>query len=327
MVDTRDAIQAIGESLTAFMKSGPQSNNHREEIKSQMSEAMRAISTTVEQATGSYIRVGEDFLEKVIQVRGMPTREIFGNGDSRSGIVSSSGSQIAQHFDVLLPTIQACLSECVVTYRLQAGCYFDQQLAKLHSLLDEFLRQVPSGGTKDKVVKSQITEIKKELRQFVKWEKLFYVYKAHSLASEIEFIFALQGNPLAAIWHHSQLDEQGEYDKTYDHKMQDGNVYAVRGNWALEKGLMKVGPHGYINDSTRPAQEIGCMCHLQWIYLLTSLPSEMLTEKGRLAVARGSANIAAASLDLSKLKLTSVTEPENSQSRPRGWLTRWFSKC
>lgn len=234
MPDAREAIQAIGDSLAAFMKSGPQSDAHRDEIKRQVTEAVRDISATVEQATASYKLAGEDFLGKVMQVRGMPTRQIIG-GDGQSGLVSSSGSQIAQNFDALLPIIKVCLAECVATYHLQAGRYFDQQIGEFHSRLEQFLEQVPSGGTKEKAVKSQITEIKKELRQLAKWEKLFFVYKANSLASEIEYVFSLQGNPLAAIWHYSELDEQGEYQKTYDHKARDGKVYAVPGEIGLSR--------------------------------------------------------------------------------------------
>ncbi len=324
MLDTREAIQAIGDSLAAFMKSGPQSDAHQEEIKRRVAEAVRDISATVEQATATYKLAGEDFLEKVIQVRGMPTRQIIG-GDGQSGLVSSSGSQITQNFDALLPNIKICLAECVATYRLQAGHYFDQQISEFNSRLEQFLEQVPRGGTKDKAAKSQITEIKKELRQLAKWEKLFSVYKANSLAAEIEYIFSLQGNPLAAIWHYSKLDEQGEYQKTYDHEACDGKVYAVRGNWAIEKGLMKAGAHGYINDSTRPAQEVGCMCRLQWVYNLRSLPSDMITAKGRSELERVTA-IIASSPEPPAQKSSSAAVPENDRNRPKSWLGRLFGR-
>ena len=321
---TRETIQSIGESLAAFMKTGAQSENHREEIKKQISETVQTISATVEQATNSYKQDAEDFIENVIRVKGMPTRQIRCN--DQSSIVNSSGSsKIAQNFDALLPTIKVFLVDCVATYRLQVGCYFDQQLDELHSRLDEFLGQVPSGGTKDKAVKSKITELKQEIRHFVKWYKLFNVYKAQSLASEIQYIFSLQGNPLAAIWLYNRIDEQGEYRKTYDHKIQDGNFYAVQGNWAIEKGLMRVGPHGYINDSSRPAQEIGCMCRLQWVYNLRDLPGDLLTTKGQSVLERTRSNIAVP-LEPQNQKLASSTDPDKIPRHPKSWLARLFSR-
>jgi len=324
MPDARAAIQAIGDSLAVFMKSGPQSDAHQDEIKRQVSEAVRDISASVEQATATYKLAGEDFINKIIQVRGMPTRQIIG-GDGQSGLVSSSSSQITQNFDALLPNIKICLGECVANYRLQAGQYFDQQIREFNSRLEQFLEQVPRGGTKDNAVKSQATEIKKELRQLAKWEKLFTVYKANSLAAEIDYIFCLQGNPLAAIWHYSELDKQSEYQKTYDHKARDGKIYAVRGNWAIEKGLMNAGAHGYINDSTRPAQEVGCMCRLQWVYNLRSLPSDMITAKGRSQLERVTA-IIASSPEPPAQKSSSAAVPGSDRNRPKSWLGRLFGR-
>lgn len=105
--------------------------------------------------------------------------------------------------------------------------------------------------------------------------------------------------------------------------MLNGNVYAVQGNWAMEKGLMKLGTQGCINDAIRPAQEVGCMCRLQWIYNLRNLPSEMVTEKGRSELERVR-TIVENSPELSKQKLASVTDSESSQSRKKGWLARWL---
>ena len=88
------------------------------------------------------------------------------------------------------------------------------------------------------------------------------------------------------------LDEQGEYSKTYDHKPMDGRIYAVRGNWAFEKGLMNAGPNGYIDEVTRPKQDVGCMCWLQWVYSLRDLPDGMITPIGKAELARAKTMIA-----------------------------------
>ncbi len=322
MPDAREIIQQVGDSLAAFMNSGPKSDVYQDEIKRQVAKAVRDISVTVEQATTSYEAAGKAFLEKVIQVGGMPTRQI--SSDSQPGLANSSGGQIARNFDSLMPAIQVCLADCVKTYHLQAKRYFDHQLGELHSQLVKFLEQVPSGGTKDKAIKNQITEIKKQLRHLARWDKLFLVYKAKSLSSEIEYLFSLQENPLAVVWRYSQLDEQGEYQKTYDHKINEGRVYATRDNWAIKKGLMKAGADGYINDCVRPAHEVGCMCSLQWIYNLRSLPSDMITAKGVLELERVRA-IVAIPTQQSVEKSASAAELNDKNLR-RSWLARVFGR-
>jgi hypothetical protein len=323
MTDTREAIKTAGEILTDFLKSGPKSSKHLAETKTKLYEVALSIVTSAEEATASYERLCKEFLDKVILAKGMPTRIISGDGEKQTDIVSSSGSHISQKFDALLPSIRERFEWCIGNYNSQAKLYLDEQLSQLQALLKQFLEQVPIGGTKGKATKSRISEIKKELRQLAKWDQLFYVYKARSFSAEIEYLFALEGNPIAAIWHYNQMDEQGEYRKTYSHKERDGHVYSVRGNWAIGKGLMMAEPYGYIDEVSRPSQEIGCMCHLQLVYGIRDLPNEMVTEKGwselgrvREATRRGS--------QASKPNIPA--EPETERSGPRSRFMRWFGR-
>ena len=105
-------------------------------------------------------------------------------------------------------------------------------------------------------------------------------------------LFKLESNPIAAVWRYSSHDEEGEYQKTYNHKQRDCHFYTVCSNWALEKALMKVGPDG-ISTISRPQQELGCMCYLTWIYHLRDLPNSMVTELGTSELTRVRAVIAA----------------------------------
>ena len=66
----------------------------------------------------------------------------------------------------------------------------------------------------------------------------------------------------------------------------NGRVYAVRGNWAIEKGLMNAGPNGYIDEITQPGEDFDCMCVYRWLYNLRSLPEHMLTAKGQAELRR-----------------------------------------
>ncbi len=281
IIDTRESINAVGNMLAAVLKSGPQYPNHLADTYTDISRSIPSIIPSSQDATASYQRVCKAFLDNVIRVRGMPIKEISGSDEQQSQNVSSSGSHVAKIFDTLRPSITEQFEWCVENYRSQSNTYLNGQIGQFQAMLKEFLDQVPSGGTKDKAIKGSIAEIKKELRSLATWDRLFYTYKARSFPAEIEHIFVFAGNPLAAIWRYSDLDAQGEYQKTYNHQQRDGRVYAVRGCWAFEKGLMKVGPAGYLDAISRPSQELGCMCSLQWVTGVRRLPGDMITDKGR----------------------------------------------
>ncbi|NNM98724.1 MAG: hypothetical protein HKL91_02865 [Candidatus Eremiobacteraeota bacterium] len=282
IIGAREAINAIGATLTAFLKSGSQYPNHLEETYADISKSVREILPSIEAATASYEQACKDFLDSVIQVRGMPFRAISGSDEQQAQNVSSSGSHIAEIFDTLLPSITERYKWCIENYRSQSASFLEDRIGQLQAMLKAFLDKVPNGGTNEKTIKSKIAEIKSDLRSLAKWDRLFYTYKATSFHDEIEYIFMLaKDDPVAAIWEYCYLDEQGEYQQTYNHKKRHGRVYAVRGSWAIEQGFIKVGPAGYLDEISRPGQEVGCMCSLQWVMSPRDLPREMLAESGR----------------------------------------------
>jgi hypothetical protein len=321
MTDARETVQTVGETLVAFMKSGPTSPDHAQETRTTISGLVRSIAASADEATASYEQVCREFLDKVIRVKGMPTRVISGDRDSRPDIVSSSGKNVAQNFDALLPSIRKRFEWCASNYKSEATAYLNEQLSQCDAMVQQFLERVPMGGTKDKDTRRRITEIKKELRPLAKWDQLFYVHKAMSFPAEVEFLISLEGNPIAAIWHYNPIDEQTDYLKTYDHKHRDGLVYAVRGNWAAAKGLMNAGPNGYLDEISRPSQETGCMCHLQWLYSVSRLPKNMMTEKGLSELRRVQAAVQTKS---GTEKPRIAAEPEIRPSGLTTQLMRWF---
>jgi hypothetical protein len=115
--------------------------------------------------------------------------------------------------------------------------------------------------------------------------------QGHKLNAALNATLAEGTGAIAAIWHSNW--RQTNYKYREDHKERDLLVYTIRGNWAQEKGLMKVGPDGYTDEITQPAEEIYCRCWYQYIYNLNRLPAAMLTEKGKRAMAALD-NIAAA---------------------------------
>jgi len=142
-----------------------------------------------------------------------------------------------------------------------------------------WISSVPVGGTKainKSEVKQDITKISKQLRFETRRRE---IDQGHKLMAAIDAAIAEQSGAIAAIWH-SHFRQAG-YDYREDHKERDGKVYAIRGNWAIEKGLMKKGAAGYLDEITQFGEEINCKCNGVYLSNLRDLPDSMLTQKGR----------------------------------------------
>lgn len=141
---------------------------------------------------------------------------------------------------------------------------------------------IPKGGS-DAVARAKIKEeIRKPLARLPFEERRVLIDQNAKLRSALSDIIATDGGAIAGVWH-SHWRQVG-YNYREEHKERDGLIYAVRGCWALEQGLMKVGPAGYTDEITKPGEEVFCRCWYTWIYALARLPDEMLTRKGREAL-------------------------------------------
>ena len=137
---------------------------------------------------------------------------------------------------------------------------------------------IPAGGSKIVDPKAKKDDIRKPLAQMDFIQRRVVVDQTHKLVDSIHKIVAEEGGALAARWH-SPWRRKG-YDYRKDHKERDEHVYAVRGNWALEKGLMKPGPDGYTDEIERPGEFVFCSCSYEYIFTLRKLPDNMLTKAG-----------------------------------------------
>lgn len=138
---------------------------------------------------------------------------------------------------------------------------------------------IPPGGT-DAVNRVEVKkEIRKPLQQASFQERRVAVDQGQKLVANISEIIAQDGGAIAGMWRSHY--RQANYNYREDHKERDGKVYMIRDNWAQERGLVKVGAAGYVDEITRPAEEVFCQCYYVWIHGLRRLPASMLTEKGR----------------------------------------------
>jgi len=138
---------------------------------------------------------------------------------------------------------------------------------------------IPKGGS-DAVDKRETKdEIRKSLASLPFQDRRVLIDQGHKLTAAISQTIAEGGGAIAGIWHSNW--KQPGYDYREDHKERDGQVYTLRGNWAQDRGLMKVGDAGYYDEITAVGQEPFCRCRMTWLYHLRQLPDDMITAKGR----------------------------------------------
>jgi len=141
---------------------------------------------------------------------------------------------------------------------------------------------VPAGGTE--VAKR--AEVKKTVRKGIAAlpfeERRVITDQGHKLAASINDLIAADGGAIAGQWHH--IKSFPGYDPRPDHVARDGKFYLLRNSWAHKAGLVKP-VNGFTDEITQPAEEVYCSCSYRFRYALQDLPPEMLTAKGKRALA------------------------------------------
>lgn len=183
----------------------------------------------------------------------------------------------------LKPKLRAELDRRIMASAQLIKLNRSQVIAKTLQRFSGWATSIPAGGSAA-IDKSEVKdEVKKALRSLSYEERRVAIDQGHKLISAVHDVIARDANAIAAEWR-SNFRQPG-YHARADHKERDGRVYLLRGNWASEKGLVKVGPAGYSDEITQPAEEVFCRCWYRYIYSLRGLPADMLTAKGREALA------------------------------------------
>lgn len=164
-----------------------------------------------------------------------------------------------------------------------------QAVDKTIQRLQGWATSIPKGGTATDDKRETKANIRKSLTQLPFEERRVIIDQSHKLVASISEIVANDGGAIAGEWH-SHWRQPG-YNYRDDHKDRDEKIYLVRDSWAHAAGYVKKGLAGYYDQVTAVAVEPFCRCYMRWIYALRDLPAEMLTAKGRaaLAGARGGA--------------------------------------
>jgi hypothetical protein len=150
---------------------------------------------------------------------------------------------------------------------------------------------VPDGGTGATNKRETKVEIRKALASLPFRERRVAIDQGHKFVSNLNNILATDGGAIALTWHSHW--RQAGYNYRLDHRERDGKVYVLRGNWALDRGFMKLAGRTYYDEVTAVGEEVYCRCFAVYLYSLRALPDDMVTEKGRAELARAKALVEA----------------------------------
>lgn len=143
---------------------------------------------------------------------------------------------------------------------------------------------IPAGGSSITDRAKLKEQIRKPLASAPFETRRVLIDQAHKLRSSLSEILAVDGGALAGHWvsHYNQANYN--FRPEHKHFDVDDKLFIVRGNWAMDKGLMRLGGHRYVDEIERPGELPFCRCYYQWIHSLNRLPPELLTKQGVEAV-------------------------------------------
>lgn len=143
---------------------------------------------------------------------------------------------------------------------------------------------IPAGGSKS-TDRREVAEIVKKSLQSLPFEaRRVIIDQGMKLTSAINSIIASDGGAIAGRWrsHAGELN----YAARPEHAKRNNHVFLIRDSWAHKAGLVKPGPDGYTDQIEQPAEFVYCRCFYVYLYAVSDLPDDMVTEKGRAELAR-----------------------------------------
>lgn len=187
----------------------------------------------------------------------------------------------------LAPELRAALNRRILASADLIKLNREEAIGKTLRRFSGWATSVPAGGAAEPDRRDIKRAVRKSLAGLPYEERRLAIDQGHKLTSSLNAVIAEGGDAIAGVWH-SHWRQSG-YQFRPDHKERDEQVYLIRGNWAQSEGLVKPGSAGYTNQITQPGEEVFCRCFYAYVYHLRQLPDDMLTEKGRQALAEAKA--------------------------------------
>ncbi len=198
------------------------------------------------------------------------------------------GGILAQHtglprftLEKVKPHLRAELDRRIVASANLIKLNRAQAIDKTLQRFSGWATSVPAGGTKNTDKVEEKTRIRSSMTSLPFEERRVLIDQGHKLAANLSDTLARDGGAIAGEWHSNW--RQPGYNYRQDHKERDRLIYLLRTSWARERGLVKPGPPGCYEDITACAEEPFCRCRMRWIYQISALPADMLTQAGAAA--------------------------------------------
>jgi hypothetical protein len=208
-------------------------------------------------------------------------RTVYGRLVDRGGLLKNHPGVARWTIEQLKPRLRAELDRRILSSVNLIRLNREEAVATTLRRFSGWATSIPVGGTN----LPQKREARKQGRKAIaheRWrDRVVNIDQGQKLTAAINEIVAKDAGAIGLIWHRHYTRYPRE-----EHKERDGKVYLIKGSWALERGLIKPGEDGYIDDITKPGEEILCRCTGEYLYSLRSLPSDMLTAKGREELAK-----------------------------------------
>jgi hypothetical protein len=185
--------------------------------------------------------------------------------------------------DRVRPALRAELDRRIVAAASLVKLNRQEAVEKVLRRFEGWSTSIPKGGTDAENKRKRKQEMRKSIAGLPFLERRVIIDQGHKLVSSLNEILASDGGAIAGRW--SSRWRQPGYNYREDHKERDKKVYLVRNSWAHKAGLVKPGAVGYYDEITAAGQEVNCRCSVVWLYNLRDLPREMLTDKGKKALA------------------------------------------
>lgn len=184
----------------------------------------------------------------------------------------------------LTPTLQSELNRRIIASIDLIKLNRPVAIAKTVQRFSGWATSVPEGGFPSDIRKGayKYVEVKQDLQKAMTSlpfeERRVIIDQNAKLMSALNTTVAEGGGAIAAIWQSHK--HQPGYNGRPDHNKRDEKMFLVRGNWTIEKGLVKKGAGAYTDSIEQPGEFVFCRC--SWIYLfnLRDLPTDWLTKKG-----------------------------------------------
>jgi hypothetical protein len=208
---------------------------------------------------------------------------------TRGGLLRRMPQISAYTLQQLTPKMQAELNRRIISSIDLIKLNRPAAIAKTVQRFTGWATSVPEGGFPSDVRKGTYkyivvkSDLQKAMTSLPFEERRVIIDQNAKLISAINAVAAEGGGAIAAVWE-SHKHQKG-YDGRPAHNKREGQMFLIRDNWAIEKGLVKRGAGDYTDSIEQPGEFVFCRCSWVYIFNVRDLPAEWLTKKGEAALA------------------------------------------